>query len=91
MAINRPPFFAVAAGSNGAGPVTVGASQGGATQVGDIVTAVFQGASTPVVVTADTFERVVSIAGQIQQNSSSNLSGNTYVWLVIPQGWKSLQ
>lgn len=90
MSVNRPPYFAIATGSNGAGPITVGASQGGATQVGDIVTAVFQG-GTPTVVTADVFERVVSVAGQIQQTSSSNLSGNTYCWLVYPQGWKSIQ
>jgi hypothetical protein len=90
MAVNRPPFFAVAAGSNGAGAITVGAAQGGATQVGDLVTAVFLG-GTPTVVVADVFERAVSVAGQIQQNSGSNLSGNTYCWLVIPQGWKSLQ
>ncbi len=96
MAVNRPPYIVVASGSNGAGAITTGSAQsgGGATQVGDIVTAVVQivDAATPAVVVAqDTFERIVSVAGQIQQTSASNLSGNTYVWFVFPQGWKSIQ
>jgi len=84
MSVNRNPFYVSASGSNGAGAITTAG-----TQAGDIVTCVLQGGTT--VPAADIFERIVSVAGQIQQNSSSNLSGNTYIWLVFPQGWKSIQ
>lgn len=84
MSVNRPPFYLAVTGAAAAGPCTATG-----VLVGDIVTAVTQ--STGAIPAADTFERIVSVAGQIQQTSSSNLSGNTYNFLVFPQGWKSIQ
>lgn len=82
---NRAPAFVCAAGVAAAGPITVAG-----TQIGDFIVS-FQGSSPPVTVAAGTFEVVASVAGQVQQTSASNLSGNTYVFLIIPQGWKSIQ
>jgi len=68
----------VAAGSNGAGAVTVTG-----TKVGDNVEMVLNLSGD-----ADatlSFEATVSVAGQVQQSSSSNLSGNTYLFFVQPQ------
>ena len=82
---NRPPLIVVAAGVAAAGPITVAGAQ-----VGDMVIG-FQGGSPNVTIPAATFESVVSVAGQIQQMSASNLSGNSYVFFLFPQGWKSVQ
>jgi hypothetical protein len=69
---------AVAAGSNGAGAITVAGAA-----VGDNVELVFN-ATAPADATAS-FEATVSVAGQVQQTSASNLSGNTYLFFVQPQ------
>jgi hypothetical protein len=82
MAINRPPFLVGAAGLASAGPITVAG-----TQVGDLVSAVQTTGANPA---AGSFEAVVSVAGQIQQ-AATGLNANTYIFLIIPQGWKSIQ
>jgi len=80
---NRPPLLIGAAGSNGAGAITATGAR-----VGDLVSPVQITGANPA---ANTFEPVVSVNDQVQQLSASNLSGNTYFFLLTPQGWKSLQ
>jgi hypothetical protein len=73
------PFFsAVAAGSNGAGAITVASAVKGDTVVS--VTNLTAPADA-----SSSFEAVVSVTGQVQQTSASNLSGNTYLFLVYPR------
>jgi hypothetical protein len=67
----------VASGATGVGAVTITG-----TQVGDHVELVLQSNFTDA---TSSFEATVSVAGQVQQTSSSNLSGNTYLFLVQPQ------
>jgi hypothetical protein len=75
-----PFIIAIAAGSNGVGAITVTGAVGG-----DTVVAV-ENLSTPAVVARGTsFEATVSVAGQVQQLSVSNLSGNNYRFTVVPQ------
>jgi hypothetical protein len=69
---------AVAAGHNGAGAVTVAGAV-----VGDLVEIVVC-LNTPADASAS-FESTVSVAGQVQQTSGSNLSANTYLFCVKPQ------
>lgn len=68
---------AVAAGLNGAGGVAIASAK-----VGDNVEMVLQSTFTDA---SASFESTVSVAGQVQQTSASNLSGNTYLFLVQPQ------
>lgn len=68
----------VAAGNNGAGAITVAG-----TVPGDVVMLVTN-LSTPANASAS-FESVVSVAGQVQQTSASNLTGSTYQFLVDPR------
>ncbi len=72
-----------AAGKNGAGAVTLTG-----TAVGDRVVAVFgaptAGGALEVKVPGTDFESAVTVADQIQQSSVSNLSANTYVFILIP-------
>jgi hypothetical protein len=68
----------VAAGSNGAGAVTVTG-----TKVGDNVELVLDLTDATDITTA--FEATVSIAGQVQQTSATNYSGKTCVFFVQPQ------
>lgn len=93
MATNRPPYFLTFTGRNGTqGPVTVtGGGSATVPAVGDIVAGVFNVTGTVVVAPAGVFEQVASVAGQLQQMSTGNLSGNTYLVLMIPQGWASIQ
>jgi hypothetical protein len=72
------PIKGVAAGSNGAGAITVAG-----TKVGDNVEIVVN-LSTPADASAS-FESMVTVAGQVQQTSASNLSGSTYLFCVQPQ------
>jgi len=67
----------VASGNNGAGAVTVAG-----VKVGDNVELVLQSNFTDA---TSSFEATVSVAGQVQQTSASNLSGNTYLFFVQPQ------
>jgi hypothetical protein len=69
---------AFAAGLNGKGGVTVAGAV-----VGDNVEFVLN-LTTPNDGTSS-FESTVSVAGQVQQTSASNLSGNNYVFFVQPQ------
>ena len=72
--------MAIAAGNNGVGAITVAGAV-----VGDTVVAV-ENLTTPAIVARGTsFEATVSVAGQVQQLSSSNLSGNNYRVTVVPQ------
>lgn len=71
------PLKVVAAGSNGTGAVTVAG-----VKVGDLVEMVLQSNFTDA---SASFESTASVAGQVQQTSTSNLSGNTYLFLVQPQ------
>jgi hypothetical protein len=68
----------VAAGNNGAGAITVAG-----TVPGDAVVLVTN-LSTPANASAS-FEGTVSVAGQVQQTSASNLSGSTFQFLVDPR------
>ena len=75
-----PFIVAIAAGNNGVGAITVAGAV-----VGDTVVAV-ENLTTPAIVARGTsFEATVSVAGQVQQLSSSNLSGNNYRFTVVPQ------
>ena len=78
---NGIPFIvAIAAGSNGIGAITVAGAV-----VGDVV-AVAENLTTPAVVARGTsFDGTVSVAGQVQQLSASNLSGSNYRFTVVPQ------
>ena len=70
-----------AAGRNGAGAVTLSG-----TVVGDRVLVITGGPTaggTPVFGDA-AFEATVTVADQIQQSSGSDLSGNTYLFVLIP-------
>lgn len=71
----------VAVGSNGAGALTVTGAV-----VGDIVQAVIgqvTATAGPVAVPAGAFERVVTVADQVQQISAANLSANTYHFVLL--------
>ena len=69
---------AVAAGLAAAGAVTVaGAKVGDNVEFALNLTGDADGTSS--------FESTVSVAGQVQQTSASNLSGNTYLFFVQPQ------
>jgi hypothetical protein len=78
IASTRSAIFFAAAGLNGAGAVTVTGAK-----VGDLVLAVIN-LTTPGQA-ASSFESTVSVAGQVQQSSTSNLSGNNYLFIVQPQ------
>lgn len=67
----------IASGSNGAGPVTIAGAL-----VGDHVEMVLLSTFSD---SSASFETTVSVAGQVQQTSASNLSGNTYLFFVQPQ------
>ncbi len=72
-----------AAGRNGAGAITVTG-----TKVGDLVVGALGYVTGTGAITAlsnSSFESVVTVADQIQQSSGSNLTANTYVFLVQPQ------
>lgn len=74
------PFIVKAAnGLNGAGGVAIAN-----TQPGDTVVSVtgLSGASGDA---SSSFESTVSVAGQVQQTSASNLSGNVYLFVVFPR------
>ena len=73
-----PTLVGVAAGSNGAGSITVTGAA-----VGDKVNAVTN-LTTPALATSS-FEATVSVANQVQQTSASNLSGSTYQFILVPQ------
>lgn len=72
-----------AAGRSGAGAITLTG-----TVIGDRLIAVFgaptAGGTLQVKAVSTDFEAVVTVADQIQQASASNLSTNTYVFLLIP-------
>ena len=75
-----PFIVAIAAGSNGIGAITVANAV-----VGDTVVAVENLTTPAVVARGTTFEATVSVAGQVQQLSASNLSGSNYRFTVVPQ------
>lgn len=72
-----------AAGKNGAGAVTLTGAA-----VGDRLVAVFgaptAGGTLETKVPGTDFEAAVTVENQIQQASASNLSANTYVFILIP-------
>lgn len=68
---------AVVAGSNGVGAITVTGAK-----VGDSVEMVIN--LTSPADASSSFEASVSVAGQVQQTSASNLSGSTFLFLVQP-------
>jgi hypothetical protein len=70
----------VAAGLNGKGAVTVTG-----TKVGDNVELVLNTAGGASADATSSFEATVSVAGQVQQSSASNLSGNYYLFFIQPQ------
>lgn len=81
---NRLPVVVVAAGSNGAGSITVAGAK-----IGDAVSSFnFTDGLTTV---ANTFEAVVSVDGQVQQASGTDFSAKKFVFTLYPQGWKSVQ
>jgi hypothetical protein len=84
MSVNRPPLQVVTAGVAAPGPVTVAGAQ-----VGDLIASfnLTDGLTT----VANTFEPVVSVAGQVQQSSATDFSAKKFVFTLFPQGWKSLQ
>jgi hypothetical protein len=69
---------AVAAGHNGAGAITVAGAV-----VGDTVMCVVN-LSAPALASSS-FEATVSVAGQVQQTSASDLSGSTFMFEVFPR------
>jgi hypothetical protein len=73
------PLLGVATGLNGKGAITVTG-----TQVGDTLTLALNLTGTADATTS--FESSVSVAGQLQQTSSSNLNGNTYLFFIAPTG-----
>lgn len=72
------PLKYITTGSNGAGAITTAG-----TKVGDEVELVQQLGSSPADASSS-FETVVSVAGQIQQTSASNLSSTTFLFYVRP-------
>lgn len=75
------PRVLAAAGRNGAGAVTLTGAV-----VGDRVTAVI-GAPTAggtLATGSAAFEAVITVANQVQQSSASNLSSNTYIFILQP-------
>ncbi len=67
-------------GSNGAGGVTVTG-----TLVGDLVELVVDLSASPPADVSSSFETLVSVAGQVQQISGSNLSNHGLLFFVNPQ------
>lgn len=83
MAVNtrgmrRPSFVVTAFGLSAAGGVPIGG-----VNVGDIVENVRL--ITTTASASGSFETVVTVANEIRQSSSSNLSANEYDFLVTPQ------
>ena len=81
VASNRMPapfIVKTVAGSNGAGPVTVASAVAGDTVVNatDL--------SFPADASAD-FEATISVSGQIQQSSTSNLSAHQFHLVIFPR------
>lgn len=72
-----------AAGRNGSGAITLTG-----TVVGDRLVAAFgaptAGGALAAAVVGTTFEAAVTVADQIQQASASNLSSNTYIFILAP-------
>ncbi len=72
-----------AAGKNGAGAITLTGAA-----VGDRLLAVFgaptAGGALEAKAPGTDFEAAVTVADQIQQSSASNLSANTYIFILIP-------
>jgi len=72
-----------AAGKNGAGAIALSGAA-----IGDRLVAAFgaptAGGALEVKVPGTDFEAAVTVADQIQQASASNLSANTYVFILIP-------
>lgn len=92
MSTNRPPYLLSFTGRNGAGAVTM--TGGNTTTVpapGDIVGGLWNITGTVVVPTAGNLEQVCSVAGALQQMNTGNLSANTYIAFMYPQGWASIQ
>jgi hypothetical protein len=76
--MRRPPFVVTAFGLNGSGGVPIGG-----VNVGDIVENVRL--ITTTASASGSFETTVSVANEIKQTSSANLSANEYDFIVTPQ------
>ena len=76
----RPWIMKAAAGSNGAGGVTVAG-----TLVGDNVISVTDLSASPPADVSSSFEGTVSVAGQVQQTAATNLSAHGCYFVVQPQ------
>jgi hypothetical protein len=68
-------------GRNGAGAITVTDTGGAAPQIGDFVCSVSRQSGAANETAA--FQSRITVAGQIQQTSASNLTANNYFALVI--------
>jgi hypothetical protein len=88
MSINRPPYFIGPTMATTAGPITVPAAPAPQTQVGDVVVGGWL-ASSGALVGPGLVEQIISVPGQIQQTGV--LTAATYNFLILPQGWKSIQ
>jgi hypothetical protein len=73
-ALSRQPQHTLVKGRNGAGPCTLPSGRVGETVLGVVSLATASNDSA-------NFESTISAAGQIQQTSALNLSGNEY-WVV---------
>lgn len=70
-------YIKTAAGSNGVGPVTIAN-----VQPGDTVISATDLSATPPADVSSSFEATVTVAGQIQQSSASNLSAHGIMFAV---------
>ena len=77
--MRRPSFVVTAAGLNGTGGVPIGGVLKG--DIIENVRNIVTGASA-----ASSFETTATVNGEIQQSSSSNLSGNEFDFIVTPVG-----
>jgi hypothetical protein len=76
-ALSRQPQHTLITGRNGVGPCVCPSARAGETVLGVINNGTAQNQST-------LFESTISVAGQIQQTSPSNLAGSEF-WVVTYQ------
>jgi hypothetical protein len=87
IASNRltTPFIAASSlGSNGAGGITIAGTQPGDTVVSALNLTDTGGGPGPTNANSS-FEPTVTVAGQVQQTSTSNLSGSWFLFIVWPR------
>ena len=75
--MRRRPFVATAFGLNGAGGIPLDCAKGDIVENVRLITTAASAASL--------FETTISVGGELQQTSATNLSSNEYDFIISPQ------